>query len=59
MPYVDVDMLVDATLFLWNRCKPFFFRVVSSNYESCKQVLNDKDCDKVSSLLRTFLFFVV
>ena len=51
LPYVDVDMIIDATLFLWNRCKPYFQRVVSCNQESCRHVLNDKDCDKVISAL--------
>ena len=50
LPYVDVDMIIDATLFLWNRCKPYFQRVVSCNQESCRHILNDKDCDKVISL---------
>lgn len=47
LAYVDVDIIIDATLFLWNRCKPYFQRVVSSNQEHCRHVLNDKDCDKV------------
>ena len=48
LPYVDIDMIIDASLFLWSRCKSFFQRVVSCNLDSCRQVMNDPDCDKVN-----------
>ncbi|XP_027049490.1 cilia- and flagella-associated protein 54-like [Pocillopora damicornis] len=37
----DIDMMVDASLFLWSKCKPHFQRILSSSLENCKQLLND------------------
>ena len=43
----DVDMIVDASLFLWTKCKPHFQKVISSALESCRQILNDAFAHKV------------
>ncbi|PFX16137.1 Uncharacterized protein C12orf55-like [Stylophora pistillata] len=37
----DNDMMVDAALFLWSKCKPHFQRILSPSLENCKQLLND------------------
>ncbi len=47
----DNDMMVDAALFLWSKCKPHFQRIMSSSLENCKQLLNDVFVNRVSSLI--------
>ena len=44
----DIDMMVDASLFLWSKCKPHFQRILSSSLENCKQLLNDVFFNRVS-----------
>ncbi|XP_032221437.2 cilia- and flagella-associated protein 54 isoform X1 [Nematostella vectensis] len=44
--HMDPDMVIDAALFLWSKCKIHFQRVVSSSMEGCKFVLNDQNADK-------------
>ena len=43
----DCDMMVDAALFLWSKCKPNFQRIMSSSLENCKQLLNDVFVNRV------------
>lgn len=43
----DPDMMVDATLFLWSKCKPHFQRVMSPSLENCKQLLSDVFANRV------------
>ena len=40
-------MMVDATLFLWSKCKPHFQRVMSPSLENCKQLLTDVFANRV------------
>ena len=47
----DIDMMVDASLFLWSKCKPHFQRILSSSLENCKQLLNDVFFNRVSMTL--------
>ena len=53
----DCDMMVDAALFLWSKCKPHFQRIFSSSLENCKQLLNDVFANRVSWLYRFILLF--
>lgn len=46
----DNDMMVDAALFLWSKCKPHFQRILSSSLENCKQLLNEVFVNRVSHL---------
>lgn len=46
----DNDMMVDAALFLWLKCKPHFQRILSSSLENCKQLLNEVFVNRVSHL---------
>lgn len=46
--HMDMDMIIDAALFLWSKCKIQFQRVVSSSMEGCKYVLNDTQSTKVN-----------
>ena len=46
----DNDMMVDAALFLWSKCKPHFQRILSSSLENCKQLLNEVFVHRVSCL---------
>ena len=48
----DNDMMVDAALFLWSKCKPHFQRILSSSLENCKQLLNDVFVNRVSCNLQ-------
>ena len=48
-------MIVDASLFLWSKCKPHFQRILSSSLENCKQLLNDVFFNRVSMILRYML----
>ena len=51
----DIDMMVDASLFLWSKCKPHFQRILSSSLENCKQLLNDVFFNRVSM---TFVYLL-
>lgn len=44
----DNDMMVDAALFLWSKCKSHFQRILSSSLENCKQLLNEVFVNRVS-----------
>ena len=53
----DCDMMVDASLFLWSKCKPHFQRILSSSLENCKPLLNEVFANRVRWLYRFILEF--